>query len=110
MPHKIPMIQVARAPKAKRTEQRPNAYRRGYTDQRHRRWRLAVLNRDNWECRACGRVCGGPREAHADHVSPVIVGTDRCEDGRSRYDVTNGQCLCLVCHARKTEAETRARR
>ncbi len=68
---------------------------------------MAVLVRDNWECRSCGRLCSGAREAHADHVSPVVHGTDRCEDGRSRYDLDAGQCLCVSCHGRKTEAETR---
>ena len=104
------MFRVPRPARAKRVERRTSAAARGYCDRRHKAWRLAVLNRDKWECRACGRVCGGPREAHADHISPIVIGTDACENGRSRYDVENGQCLCVACHARKTEAETRANR
>lgn len=77
---------------------RPNAYRRGYCDKRHKAWRLAVLTRDAWQCRDCGRVCGSEREAHADHVVPINQGGDR-------YDVANGQCLCHVCHSRKTRRE-----
>lgn len=104
MPSRIPMFRPPRA-KARRVELRPNAAARGYCDARHRAWRLAVLNRDGWICQSCRRACGGPREAHADHVSPVVPGTDRCEDGRSRYDVAAGQCLCMKCHGRKTIAE-----
>ncbi len=103
MPKSIPVLRVPLGPRTRRprVEQRPNAAARGYCDRRHRAWRLAVLRRDNWQCRACGRVCGGPREAHADHVSPVVLGTERCSNGVSRYDVGNGQCLCVRCHAVK---------
>jgi hypothetical protein len=110
MPSKVPMFRVARPPRAKRVDRRPSAAERGYCDAKHKAWRLAVLNRDAWQCRVCGRVCGDKREAHADHISPVVVGTDYCEDGRSRYDLTAGQCLCIACHGRKTEAETRNNR
>jgi 5-methylcytosine-specific restriction endonuclease McrA len=110
MPNKVPMFSVPRPLKAKRIDRRPSAAERGYCDAKHKAWRLAVLNRDAWQCRVCGRVCGSKREAHADHVSPVVVGTDYCEDGRSRYDVAAGQCLCVSCHGRKTEAETRTNR
>jgi hypothetical protein len=107
MPAKIPTLQLPRGPRRPRVEQRPNAAARGYCDRRHRAWRLAVLRRDCWTCQACRRPCGGPREAHADHKSPVVHGTDRCVDGRSRYDVAAGQCLCASCHGAKTLAETR---
>jgi 5-methylcytosine-specific restriction endonuclease McrA len=66
-----------------------------------------VLTRDAWQCQDCGRVCADRREAHADHVSPVVHGTDHCRDGRSRYDVAGGQCLCMGCHSRKTAKENR---
>ena len=88
---------------------RPNAYQRGYTDRRHQAWRLAVLTRDAWQCRACGRVCSRRAEAHADHISPVVHGTDHCRDGRSRYDVAGGQTLCVSCHQQKTNAEMRGK-
>lgn len=88
-------------------ERRPSAYRRGYVDRRHLAWRRAVLVRDNWTCVDCGRVCSDKREAHADHVSPVVPGTDRCENGCSRYDVANGACRCDSCHGRKTAREHR---
>ena len=37
-------------------------------------------------------------KAQADHVVPVSQGGDR-------YDVANGQCLCIACHGRKTRGE-----
>jgi 5-methylcytosine-specific restriction endonuclease McrA len=43
-------------------------------------------------------VCSDHREAHADHIVPV-------SQGGERYDVANGQCLCVRCHGRKTRAE-----
>lgn len=107
MPTRIPTHRPPRLRVAPQPEARPNAAARGYTDARHRAWRLAVLNRDAWQCRACGRVCSDKSEAHADHISPVVHGTDRCRDGRSRYDVDGGQCLCHACHNRKTATENR---
>ena len=66
-----------------------------------------MLTADAWTCRECGRVASGKGEAHADHISPVVPGTDECENGASRYDVRNGQCLCASCHGRKTAREER---
>ena len=81
---------------------RPNAYARGYTDKRHRAWRLAVLTRDAWQCRHCGVICGPPGPPpQADHVVPV-------SNGGERYDVDNGQTLCIRCHGRKTRREQNA--
>ncbi len=68
-----------------------------------------MLLRHDYQCVACGRVAFG-RDMHADHISPVVVGTDCCEDGRSRFDVNGGQALCVSCHARKTLAEARGGR
>jgi|688.fasta_scaffold164647_4 5-methylcytosine-specific restriction endonuclease McrA len=100
MPSRIPTHKPARLPSARRRDDstRPSAAARGYCDKAHRAWRRAVLTRDGWQCRTCGRVCGGYREAQADHVVPVSQGGDR-------YDVANGQCLCIACHGRKTRGE-----
>jgi 5-methylcytosine-specific restriction endonuclease McrA len=38
------------------------------------------------------------RFAQADHIVPVRQGGDR-------YEVANGQTLCLSCHGRKTRHE-----
>ena len=88
---------VAYWPTRKRKpENRPNAAARGYCDSRHAAWRKAVLLRDNYQCRACGCICAAKRQAHADHIIPVVVRPDL------RYVVDNGQCLCASCHTRKT--------
>jgi len=98
MPDRIPLFRPPRVRTRPREENRPNAHQRGYCDKAHRAWRQAVLVRDAWTCRACGRVCSDKREAHADHIRPVSAGGDR-------YDVANGQCLCVRCHGSKTRRE-----
>lgn len=97
MPTRVPTFKPPRLRSASVAEAtRPNAYQRGYTDKRHQAWRLAVLTRDAWQCRACGKLCSSKREAHADHIVPVAERPDL------RYVVANGQCLCASCHSRKT--------
>lgn len=105
MPSRIPSYKPPRlkARDIRPATTTPNAYQRGYCDAKHRAWRLAVLTRDAWQCRDCGRVCGSEREAHADHIVPIKQGGDR-------YDIENGQCLCHSCHSRKTRREQRDRR
>jgi len=99
MPQRVEMFKLPRpTSKARVRTYRPSAAARGYCDGRHKAWRLAVLGRDNWQCRGCGRVCGNKREAHADHIIPVAVRPDL------RYEVANGQCLCHSCHSRKTSS------
>ncbi|MDD9991492.1 MAG: HNH endonuclease signature motif containing protein [Rhodospirillales bacterium] len=55
--------------------------------------RLAVLARDDWTCRRCGRWGN-----ECDHVTPL----DR---GGAAYDMANCQTLCTGCHIEKTRAE-----
>jgi 5-methylcytosine-specific restriction endonuclease McrA len=100
MPSRIPSHKPPRLPSARRRDDsnRPSATERGYCTKAHRAWRRAVLTRDAWQCRACGRVCANKREAQADHIVPIAQGGDR-------YDVANGQCLCIACHGRKTRGE-----
>ena len=99
MPQRIEMFRLPRSnAKVRRRESRPNAAARGYCDNRHKAWRLAVLVRDDYTCRTCGRVCGAKREAHADHIIPIAARPDL------RYEVANGQCLCHSCHSKKTLA------
>ena len=101
-----PWAEQVKAGQPKRDDSaRPTAAERGYVSKSHKAWRQAVLTADAWTCRECGRVASGKGEAHADHISPVVPGTEFCENGASRYDVRNGQCLCRSCHGRKTQRE-----
>ena len=62
-----------------------------------RRWervRRAVLDRDGWRCRACGRR----GRLEVDHVEPLHRGGDP-------WDPSNLQALCRGCHVAKTRAE-----
>ena len=97
--HRPPRLRTSR-PKRDDTA-RPNAAARGYCDKAHRAWRQAVLTRDAWTCKDCGRVCSGYKEAHADHIVPIAFGGER-------YDLANGQTLCHACHGRKTLKDNRA--
>lgn len=54
-----------------------------------------MLTRDAWACVVCGKI---DNANHADHVVPIAQGGER-------YDVGNGQTLCVVCHGRKTRQE-----
>ena len=63
-----------------------------------KRWRvlrLAILDRDGWRCRDCGRAAG---RFEVDHVVPL----DR---GGAMYAESNLQTLCRGCHIRKSAGE-----
>ena len=62
---------------------------------RWRRLRRHILDRDGWECQACGKLLG---RAEVDHVVPVMKG------GKS-FDPTNLQVLCVGCHVAKTRID-----
>jgi 5-methylcytosine-specific restriction endonuclease McrA len=83
--------------RARMREARPSAYQRGYGGKAWAEVRKRVLVRDNFQCRHCGRVCGGKGEAHVDHIVPKRL--------RDSDDEAGLQVLCAKCHARKTRAE-----
>lgn len=67
----------------------------------HRAWRAAVLRRAGFRCEAIEDARRCPRMApqyrlEADHIIEIA-------DGGSRYDLTNGQCLCRHHHKLKTD-------
>lgn len=52
-------------------------------------WRIAVFERDNYICRACGKKgC----YLHADHIKPFAFYPNL------RFDINNGRSLCKNCH------------
>lgn len=86
--------------KVRQRATKPNSHRRGYGGKDWEAIRLKVLLRDNWQCRACKRVCSGPKEAHCDHIVPKrLGGPDTME---------NLQCLCASCNAKKVQQDARA--
>ena len=64
-----------------------------------RAWRKAVLERDEYTCRKCGRPA-----TEADHI------ISRALAPQLAHDLNNGQALCTSCHRAKTKAEAAARR
>ncbi|MGC9420268.1 MAG: HNH endonuclease [Rhodovulum sp.] len=65
---------------------------------RTRRWkalRLEALRRDGWQC----VQCGAKGRLEVDHIVPVRDAPERA------FDLSNTQCLCPACHARKTRIE-----
>ena len=94
MPDRIPTFRppwINRKPR--RDAMRRNQSAAGYG---RRAWRLArqeALVRDNYQCRACGRLVTG-RDANVDHIIPLS------KNGTSNLD--NVQVLCRGCHSRKT--------
>jgi hypothetical protein len=56
-------------------------------------WRRAVLERDAYRCRDCGRQCRKREKGLAAHHILGYAGHPQ-----RRYDVTNGVTLCRDCH------------
>lgn len=65
----------------------------------HARWAKAVLERDGYTCRHCGRPA-----TEADHIVNRAVAPELA------LDPANGQALCTSCHQAKTKAEAAAGR
>ncbi len=93
MPTK-PSRHSSRTPK--RPDQRPASRQRRFSGE-WQRIRKQVIVRDDGKCKACGVVCGGPRQAQVDHIQPHNLG------GTDALD--NLQLLCLACHGVKTRGE-----
>jgi len=53
------------------------------------KWRKEVFKRDNFTCSKCGEY-GGTLNAH--HIEHWV------DNKAKRFDVTNGQTLCVKCH------------
>ncbi len=74
---------------------RPTAAARGYASAAWRRTRLAIIARDNSQCRICGRIVSG-QEAHVDHIIEKPHGTDAA---------SNLRLLCRSCHSKRHAAD-----
>lgn len=63
-----------------------------YQTPQYKEWRAAVLKKGNYKCVVCGR--GRPARLQADHIHSFSKYINM------RYDVDNGQVLCIPCHKR----------
>lgn len=61
-------------------------------DHKYRKWRGIVFKRDGYTCQNCG-IAGG--QLHAHHIKAWADFPDH------RYTLTNGETLCIECHAKK---------
>jgi len=105
MPQRMKFFSVSEStekkfrPKRKQKRRvRPSSHKMGYG----KKWdlmRREILIRDSFQCRACGRLCGNPKEAHVDHIIPKKLSGSN--------DPSNLQVLCSGCHAKKTNREMR---
>ena len=82
---KVAAFDIGRLPRA------PKVADAVYLTPEHRAWAKAVIRRDGFRCRMCGRTDG---RMVADHVVEV-------KDGGAALDIDNGQCLCVACNTRK---------
>lgn len=59
------------------------------------KWRKAVFKRDNYTCVKCGKK----GNINADHIKPFSIFPEL------RFDINNGQTLCIECHKVKTRKD-----
>lgn len=63
----------------------------------YRLWRTAVYERDNYTCVIGGKAHGD--ELNADHIKSYALYPEL------RFELSNGQTLCIDCHAIKTKRD-----
>lgn len=61
----------------------------GRSSSRYKKWRLAVLKRDNYTCTNCGDTDG---LLHVDHIKQFAMFPEL------RLAMNNGRTLCVPCH------------
>lgn len=61
-----------------------------WSSKKYQRWRIRVFERDQFSC----QTCGSKERLHAHHIAPY----KKCVE--KRYDIDNGQTLCIICHTR----------
>lgn len=99
-PHRIRKPETRQEFDRQRDEQ---PWRKWYRTARWAKLRWAVLTRDRFTCRMCGRLEGNTSKLVADHT--VKHGGDEARF----FDPAGIQCLCATCHSGvKQRAEHRA--
>lgn len=59
----------------------------------YKKWRVEVMERDNFTCQFCSKRGG---DLHVDHIKPFSKFPDL------RMEISNGRTLCVPCH-KKTD-------
>ncbi len=69
-----------------------------------KQWRDAVFERDNWTCQKCGAKSGKGKEVYLEghHIKSFAKYPEL------RFEVSNGQTLCLTCHKKTFSIEASA--
>ena len=63
---------------------------RDFNEEKYKEWKARVNVRDNFICQECGREGN-----HAHHIKSWL------DYKELRYDIDNGETLCLICHNKK---------
>lgn len=69
----------------------------------YKRWHAAVLQRDDYTCKKCGKRGGGMTVDHIVRYRDIVIACKikTLDDARkcaALWDITNGQTLCWPCH------------
>jgi hypothetical protein len=64
-------------------------------------WRRKVFERDSFTCKNCGEKEKVSGNLQADHIIPWSI------DETKRFNIENGQTLCINCHLLKSTYERR---
>ena len=67
-------------------------------DTRWQRFRVGILNRDQWLCLIKDRGCTD-KATQVDHIVPLAMGGEK-------YDPLNCRAACQPCNARRERAST----
>ena len=67
-------------------------------DMEYIKWRISVLNRDNYTCLNCGKH-GDDTVLHVHHIKRYA------DNEELRTDVNNGITLCYECHKKTLRKE-----
>ena len=84
---------------AKEKSSRPRDFWEIRNSEDYKRWRTAVFENDNWTCQDCG-ARGVYLNAH--HLFPWR------DFPEVRYEVWNGETLCVECHKARHYARAAA--
>lgn len=78
-------------------------YKTGYYSEEYRNWRTMVFLRDHHTCQGCG-ISGDKAYLTAHHIKSFAHYPEL------RFDISNGQTLCELCHSKTDNFRGRAKK